>query len=189
MKRILSYCLLILGAFLFMGGKTLQRGGNIKLTSDELKLYNLLIAYRAENGLKPIPLSSSLTVVAHLHARDLEINQPDSAGCNMHSWSGSGKWQSCCYTPDHAQKLCMWNKPRELTSYTGNGFEIAAKKYDLLGTELLALWKASKPHNDVILNKGVYNRKWNAIGIGIYKNHSVIWFGHEVDPVGEPGRP
>jgi uncharacterized protein YkwD len=189
MKKLLFYCLLILGVPFFVGGKKLQKGGNVQVTSEELKLYNLIIAYRAQNGLHSIALSTSLTEVAHLHARDLEINHPDSAGCNMHSWSAKGKWQSCCYTPDHAQKLCMWNKPRELTAYTGNGFEIAAKKYDLLGAELLALWKASKPHNDVILNKGVYNRKWNAIGIGIYKDYSVIWFGHEVDNRGAPAKP
>lgn len=189
MRSLLFYCLLILGASFFVGGKTTQKGDTIQLTSEELKLYNLLIAYRAQNGLHSIPLSVSLTEVAQLHARDLEINRPDLEGCNMHSWSGKGKWQSCCYTPDHAQKQCMWNKPRELTAYTGNGFEIAAQKSDLIGAkEALALWKASENHNNVILNKGVYNRKWNAIGIGIYKNYSVVWFGHEVDNKGAPAK-
>lgn len=190
MKNILFYSLLISGASFFMGGKALQKEGNIQLTSEELKLYNLLIAYRIENGLKSIPLSVSLTEVAHLHARDLEINRPDLDGCSMHSWSEKGKWQSCCYTSDHAKKQCMFNKPRELTSYTGNGFEIAAQKSDIIGArEALSLWKGSENHNNVILNKGVYQRKWNAIGIGIYKNYSVIWFGHEVDTKGAPAKP
>jgi hypothetical protein len=144
----------------------------------------------AQHGLSPIPLSASLTVVAQLHAKDLTDNRPDVEGCSMHSWSAKGKWQSCCYTPDHAQKQCMWNKPRELTSYTGNGFEIAAQRSDLIGAkEALELWKGSTFHNDVILNKGIYNRKWNAIGLGIYKNYAVVWFGHEVDANGEPGKP
>jgi uncharacterized protein YkwD len=190
MRNLLFYCLLIVGASVFIGGKTPQRDGTTKLTSEELKLYNLIIAYRAQNGLPSVPLSTSLTEVAQLHARDLEENRPDLEGCSMHSWSAKGKWTSCCYTPDHAQKLCMWNKPKELTSYTGNGFEIAAQKSDLMGAkDALALWKGSENHNNVILNKGVYQRKWNAIGIGLYKNYSVVWFGHEVDDKGAPGKP
>ena len=148
------------------------------------------MTYRANNGLPSIPLSVSLTEVAHLHVVDLENNRPDSSGCSLHSWSEKGKWQSCCYTPDHAQRLCMWNKPKELTAYTGNGFEIAATKSDFIDAkDALGLWKASQPHNDVVLNKGVYSRKWNAIGIGIYKRYAVIWFGHEADANGAPDKP
>jgi uncharacterized protein YkwD len=190
MRSLLFYCLLIVGASVFIGGKTPQRGGSTKLTSEELKLYNLIIAYRTQNGLPSIPLSVSLTEVAQLHAKDLVENRPDLESCSMHSWSAKGKWTSCCYTPDHAQKLCMWNKPKELTSYTGNGFEIAAQKSDVIGAkDALLLWKGSENHNNVILNKGVYQRKWNAIGIGINKNYSVVWFGHEVDDKGAPGKP
>lgn len=84
----------------------------------------------------------------------------------------------------------MWNKPKELTSYPGNGFEIAAQKSDLINAkEALTLWKESKYHNEVILNKGVYAREWKAMGIGIYKNYSVVWFGHETDSKGEPLKP
>jgi uncharacterized protein YkwD len=191
MKMPLFYCLLFLGASFMMGSRSLQPGDKVQLTAEELKLYKSIMAYRAQYGLSAIPLSSSLTEVAHIHARDIEINHPDSVpGCNMHSWSAKGKWQSCCYTPDHAQKQCMWNKPRELTSYTGNGFEIAAQNSDLIdAAEALALWKQSKFHNDLLLNKGFYTRKWNAMGIGIYKNYAVVWVGHEVDSSGQPGRP
>jgi len=55
--------------------------------------------------------------------------------------------------------------------------------------EALTLWKESKYHNEVILNKGVYTREWKAMGIGIYKNYSVVWFGHETDSKGEPLKP
>jgi hypothetical protein len=129
-------------------------------------------------------------MVAQLHATDLEENRPDTGGCIMHSWSEKHKWQGCCYTADHAQKQCMWNKPRELTSYTGNGYEISAQYSEGIDAkEALALWKGSKYHNAVILNMDAYKAKWNAIGIGIYKRYSVIWFGHEVDKEGEPGKP
>ena len=190
MKRILFYCLLITGSAFFIESKTPPAGNKVQLTQEELKLYNLINNYRAANGLKPIPLSISLTEVAHIHVRDLEDNHPDQEGCSLHSWSGKGKWQSCCYTPDHAQKLCMWNKPKELTAYPGNGFEIAAQKSDLINaTEALGLWKESKYHNEAILNKGAYTREWKAMGIGIYKNYSVIWFGHETDSSGAPLKP
>jgi hypothetical protein len=190
MIRMLFYCLLLTCSPLFISSITPAVNNNIQLTQEELTLYNLINHYRASNGLKAIPLSTCLTEVAHFHARDLEDNRPDLAGCNLHSWSGKGKWQSCCYTPDHAQKQCMWNKPKELTSYPGNGFEIAAQYSDLINAKRsLTLWKGSKYHNEVLLNKGVYSREWKAMGIGIYKNYSVVWFGHETDNNGEPLKP
>jgi len=27
----------------------------------------------------------------------------------------------------------------------------------------------------------MWNTPWKAIGIGMYKNYAVIWFGHEAD--------
>ena len=58
-------------------------------------------------------------------------NKPDAPPeCNLHSWSDKGPWSACCYTPDHAQAQCMWDKPSELTNYPGNGYEISAAGYD-----------------------------------------------------------
>jgi len=83
----------------------------------------------------------------------------------------------------------MWNKPAELTSYKGNGYEIAAQQSDSLDAkDALALWKASRFHNEVILNKGIYKGNWNAMGIGIYKRYAVVWFGNEIDSLGAPGK-
>ncbi len=39
-------------------------------------------------------------------------------------------------------------------------------------------------HNAVIINDGMWSRSWKAIGIGIYGNYAVVWFGNEEDPVG-----
>ena len=190
MYRLLFCCFLIACSSLFISSNTPPVASNVQLTQEELKLYNLINKYRASNGLKAIPLSTCLTEVAHIHVRDLEDNHPDGEGCNMHSWSAKGKWQSCCYTPDHAQKQCMWNKPKELTSYSGNGFEIAAQYSEPMdANQALTLWKGSQYHNEVLLNKGVYTREWKAMGVGIYKNHSVVWFGHEPDNNGEPLKP
>jgi hypothetical protein len=59
--------------------------------------------------------------------------QPEIKG-NLHSWSDNGNWQGkygngnwigCCYPDDHSKKHCMWDKPKEITGYQGNGYEIA----------------------------------------------------------------
>lgn len=149
------------------------------LSQEEKKLYDLIMTYRKTKGLPVIPLSSSLTFVAQTHAKNLADNQPDKGNCNMHSWSKKGKWQACCYTDDHAKAECMWNKPRELTSYKGNGYEIAASASG--AEEALLLWKKSVNHNNVIVNKTIWKEPWNAIGIGIFGNYAVVWFGHELD--------
>jgi hypothetical protein len=78
----------------------------------------------------------------------------------------------------------MWNKPRELTSYPGNGYEIASWSSgpNDPGTALSG-WRSSPLHNAVILNSGMWARlKWKAIGVGIYGSYAVVWFGEESDP-------
>ena len=80
----------------------------------------------------------------------------------------------------------MWSKPRELTRYPGDGFEIA---YFSSGgaspAGALAGWRSSGPHNAVIVNGGMWSSsKWRAIGVGIYGDYAVAWFGAEEDPEG-----
>ncbi len=159
------------------------------ITPEEVKLYELIMQYRKQNGLPRIACSASLTKVAQLHVRDLADNNPNQGECNMHSWSDQGEWSACCYTSDHAQAKCMWNKPRELTEYTGDGFEISygASWASVSAAGALAGWKSSPGHNSVIINQGIWgDNKWNAIGIGIYKGYAVVWFGREKDPAGWP---
>lgn len=158
------------------------------LSTEEKKLYDILMQYRKEKGLPAIPLSPSLTTVAQAHVKDLVNNKPDNANCNAHSWSAKGKWTPCCYTPNHAESKCMWSKPKELTKYTGNGYEIACGSnvccadFVMSAEYALKSWKASKGHNSVIINEGMWKTdKWNAIGIGIYKSFAVVWFGKETD--------
>lgn len=153
------------------------------LTVEENKLYELLMKYRQEKGLQRIPISKSLTIVAQTHAKDLQDNFTFQRNCNMHSWSNKGKWSACCYTSDHSQASCMWNKPRELTTYNGNGYEIAHGGRNYLATPETALesWKHSAGHNAVIINEGIWKNKWNAIGIGMLGSFAVVWFGNEVD--------
>lgn len=168
-----------------------------KLSAEELKLYDLIMAYRKANRLPVIPLSVSLTYVAQQHCKDLFTNKPDlNKGCNTHSWSDKGTWKSCCYTADHKQAECMWNKPGELTNYKSNGFEIACgsseavyKDFVMTAPYALDSWKGSVHHNNVIMNKDIWKAvKWNAIGIGIYKGFATVWFGEIADAEGEPAK-
>jgi hypothetical protein len=167
------------------------------ISTEEQKLYNLIMEYRKKNKLPVIPLSRSLTYVAQQHCKDLQNNKPDlDSKCNAHSWSAKGKWSACCYTSDHKKAACMWDKPKELTSYTDTGFEIAAGSskpeygggtFVMTAEEALKLWQGSVHHNDVIMNKEMWkDYKWNAIGIGIYKSFSVVWFGASPDTEKEP---
>lgn len=154
-------------------------------SEQERSLHRLINEYRSASGLPAIPLSKSLTVVAQIHAQDLDTNPPEGS-CNMHSWSDSGSWTSCCYTPDHAQAACMWNKPRELTNYSGVGYEISyMHSWAATPSEALAGWKSSSGHNSVIMNLGTWaSINWRSVGVGIFGNYAVVWFGEETDPAG-----
>ncbi len=163
------------------------------LNETEQELARQINEYRAEKGLPAVTLSASLSHVARVHCLDLEQTSSHSGRCNLHSWSDKGKWSSCCYTPDHKRAECMWNKPRELTSYTGDGFEIAywtdAKFADAAATarDMLNGWKGSKPHNELIINKGIWKDvQWEAMGIGVSGGYATVWFGRETDPAGVP---
>ena len=153
------------------------------LTSEEAKLYALIMEYRREKGLPSIPVSKSLTYVAQLHAKDLQENFVRGTSCNAHSWSDKGKWTPVCYTADHAQAKGMWNKPSELTSYKGSGYEIAHwNSASASASGALNGWKNSSGHNAVIINESNWaNSTWNAIGVGIYKDYALVWFGKEID--------
>jgi uncharacterized protein YkwD len=154
------------------------------LSQEEMKLYNLLNQYRKQQSLKRIALSSNLTLVAQAHARDLaDYFKDHPTGCNIHSWSDKGNWTPCCYTDDHTEASCMWSKPRELTGYEGKGYEIAYfSSAGANAEEGLTIWKKSTGHHEVIVNAGIWNQvTWNAVGVGIYKEYAVIWFGELPD--------
>jgi uncharacterized protein YkwD len=164
---------------------------NVSHSEEELKLYALISVYRVENNLSSIPLSKSLSYVAQQHCIDLHKNKPDlEEECNAHSWSDQGTWSSCCYTKDHNEAQCMWDKPSELTNYTGYGFEIAAGSsepiyddYIMTAEYAVQAWKESIHHNDVILNQAAWSgTHFKAMGVAVHKGFASIWFGREADP-------
>lgn len=161
----------------------LPMGLSQDLTSNEKELYDLIMAYRKSKKLTMIPLSSSLTIVAQTHSKDLAENRPDKGECNAHSWSKNGKWTACCYTSDHAKASCMWDKPKELSKYQYPGYEISCVgSGELSPEEALKTWKASKAHNNVIINADIWDTKWEAIGIGMFGGYATVWFGHYPEP-------
>lgn len=185
MKSILLITLLIL----LQASTTVQiievGSETVCLSTEEKKLYDLMMAYRESKGLEPIRLSAKLTLVAQTHARDLADNykfDPKNK-CNPHSWSSRGKWSACCYTNDHKEAECMWEKPREIAGYNAQGYEIAY--YSSAGAsarEGLEGWMKSPSHNPLIINEGIWNKaRWQGIGIGFYKEYGVVWFGESED--------
>jgi len=157
------------------------------------ELPNLINDYRKQNGQPSIKLSGKLSAVAMAHVRDLSTYHPEKicgANGNMHSWSdngnwqgkyGDGHWKGCCYPDDHSNPHCMWDKPNEIASYQGNGYEIA--HYGSTTAQgALNSWKNSPLHNDVILSKGKWsNYQWKAIGALYGGGYACAWFGMTPD--------
>lgn len=176
---------LIIFFALLYGSPSSSRPADVCLNAEEQKLYQIINDYRKRKRLPPIPFSAKLTMVAQAHAKDLAENFDfDPQGkCNPHSWSASGKWNSCCYTNDHKQAQCMWDKPKEIAGYDSPGYEIAY--YSSGGAnaeEGLSGWQRSPAHNPLLVNKGMWKKvSWQGIGVGIYKEYAVVWFGQLED--------
>lgn len=169
------------------------RADTLILNDAELELAVQLNDYRRSRGLKAIELSASLSLVARIHVYDLSENYQPGQACNLHSWSSGGYWSSCCYTTDHSRAACMWDKPRELSGYTGDGYEIAFfSNYGYSSpagqaADALSGWKSSKGHHDLIVNKGKWDTSdWKAMGVGVFGGFVVVWFGELPDPAGKP---
>jgi len=159
--------------------------GGFEPSDIEIELWQQINAYRKANALPELGLSRSLSFVARVHAEDqVDHYASFDEACNLHSWSQMGPWTPCCYTADHAQAQCMWDKPDELTDYPGLGYEISSfGRTDAAGH--LAGWQSSDGHNDVILNIDTWSTPWLAMGVGIAGTHANVWFGHEADPAGD----
>jgi len=156
------------------------------ITDTEKQVFDLLNQYRKSKGLPAIAISQKLTQVAQAHVKDLAENFNVKEGtnrCNMHSWSSKGEWSGCCYTNDHAQAACMWNKPKEIAGYASSGYEIAHfNSAGIDAKEAIEGWKGSQAHHEVMINLGIWKQvTWRAVGVGVYENFAVIWFGELAD--------
>lgn len=159
------------------------------LTEKEAKFYYMINAYRESLGLPKLSFSKSLTEVARAHVRDSNTytpeNQVDSRGIkgNLHSWSGNGIWTPVVYTSDHEYQDKMWSKPREITNYTGNGYEISASGRRISPETALDLWKDSPGHNQVMSTQGMWS-DLKTMGVSIDGHYAHVWFGSDADPDG-----
>ena len=160
------------------------------VSEKEAKLYYIINAYRESQGLSKLSFSKSLTIVARTHVSDSNTYTPekqrDSRGMqgNLHSWSNHGSWTPVVYTSDHEYAANMWSKPRELTSYTGNGYEISSwNSGNITPEDALDLWENSSGHNAVMTTQGNWS-DLKTMGVAIDGKYAHVWFGSAADPAG-----
>lgn len=161
---------------------------NDTLSLEEFALYNLIMEYRADNGLKAIPLSEALTVTAGRHATDLRANVWEAhlqlpPGSSVHSWSDAP------YPDDNSNPGVMWHAPERLgTGFHGFGYEIAVVLQGAVSVQMaLRSWMDSPGHNAVILNQAPWKSlHWHSIGVGIDRLSDgttvmYVWFSETAD--------
>lgn len=175
-------------------------GMNTVLTAEEAKLVDLINIERNSKNLSDVPATVSLSQTAKWHLRDLILNAPDKGidergmPCGMQSWSGEGSkmggWEILCYTRDHRYASGMWKKPREITGYAGNGFEVTYWRSSSITAEMaIDAWKRNKAQWSVITQEGVWKKmSWKAMGVAIDGNYASLWFGDQVDGKGVAAR-
>lgn len=158
------------------------------MNQDEKELAEAINKIRVKHGKSPIKLSLALTYVAETHVNDLEVNHPDTSVCNLSSWSNKGKWTPVCFNPYVVDRKAMWDKPRELTPYPYNGYELAGyMEGGIIVDSLAELWDTLGESLDMITTEGRWNnKKWEAMGVGISGNYASVWFGQREDNEGTP---
>jgi len=158
-----------------------------EVSQDELILFNMINDMRVQGKMQPIPLSQNLCKVAHCHIDDLIVSKPQDNGCSLHSWSSSGNWTPCCNSKDPAGVQCMKSKPREITGYQGNGFELIYWGEDkATPSDAAALWQQVEASADMILCRGKWKvYQWKALGVGIKDGYAILWLGDKADKTSE----
>jgi len=186
-KELLLFFLLIVLAFpafardnsdITKGNDTIING----ITQDETILFNMINDMRRQNNLSSIPLSTDLCKVAQTHIADLIKTRPQDKGCSLHSWSGSGKWTSCCNTKEVFGIQCMKSKPREITGYLGDGYELIYYGEDkATPAEAFELWKQVDASSDMILSRSKWkDYHWKFLGVGIQDGYAILWLGDTI---------
>jgi len=162
-----------------------------RMNQDETILFNMINDMRIQNKLPAIPFSSDLCKVANTHIADLIKYKPQDKGCSLHSWSGSGKWTSCCNTKEVFGIQCMKSKPREITGYKGDGFELIYWGEDKASPEeAAALWKQVDASSDMILSRAKWSSyQWKALGVGMKDGFAILWLGDSINSKAQDNLP
>lgn len=190
MRYLNIYIALIFSLLIF--SNTNGQNGSIPdefcISVTENQLFNRINQFRIENGKTSIENSISLSYVAKLHVDDLFKNKPDTSICNLSSWSDKGDWSACCYNSYVPNPDCMWDKPKEITSFKYRGYELALYfEEDFNVDTVMQLIQSSKEARDMILTNGNYKqKKWICGGFGINDNYVSIWFAQRPDKDGSP---
>lgn len=129
--------------------------------AEETQFLELINQYRAQNGVGPLELSSSLSVAAERHSEDMATYGFFSHTTQQSSYYPTGS--------THAERVTAEGYPPN--NYTG---ENIATGYTT-AEEVLAAWQASPDHNAIMLD-GTYK----AIGIGEVGSYWTTTFGSEV---------
>ncbi len=150
------------------------------ISKDEKQLIQLINSYRRKKGLKSVPVSRAMSLVADKHVRELNDEIKDLT----HSWV------DCQYKSSNPKTYeCMWNKPKEIAGYPDRGYECAFGQWgaSFSPEDVLKGWQDSKGHNQIIVNKGIWkDSDWKAIGVAIYGNYAVLWLGETKDTSERP---
>jgi hypothetical protein len=186
MKKTVFSLLIVFLSIMFLSGNSFSQQDSLNafcISPEEYKLFKLVNDYRKEMSLPGIPLSKSLSNVAKMHIADLIQNKPDTNTCSFHSWSNKGEWQSCCFTKESKDKLCMQTKPAELTGYPGKGYEVVYwESREASAEKAINQWKETLAAKSVLSNFREWeNYNWGAMGVGIDGGFAIIWLGEEAD--------
>jgi cell division septation protein DedD len=188
-KLILCFLLIVIAVPAISNVKTNMFSGNDSvvnaLSQDETILFNMINDMRRQNNMPSIPLSHDLCKVAHIHINDLIVSKPQEKGCSLHSWSAKGKWTECCNTKDDIGLQCMNSKPREITGYPGNGYELIYwEEENATPSDAAELWQQVDASADMILSRGKWkNYQWKAMGVGLTDGYAVLWLGDKADKI------
>jgi len=141
-----------------------------------MDLVNAINQYRAQRGLNKIPVDDTLCKVAYYHSWDQQYGSG-----NGHSWGTNSKngysWRACNFDSDWN---CMWKKPKEFNRSwrNGDGYEVSVGPGGGMTASIaLRQWKKSPPHNDVLVNQGMWsNSKWTKLGAAFVGSYGNAWF-------------
>ncbi len=161
---------------------------NYCISNDEIQLFEQINQLRADYDKSSLQLSASLSFVAKTHVEDLLKNHPDTSICGLSSWSDKGTWKACCYNNYVLDEDCMWDKPKQLTSYSYRGYELVTYfEDDFTIDSIINIWSGTREVLDMILTQGNYtSKKWACMGVGINGDYVSIWFGQRNDPQKKP---
>jgi len=156
---------------------------NVGKSGECNELEDLVNKERRGSGLRPLHCDPHMRWVANRHIDDAiegakkNLAWPKERGCNAHSWLVKFP---CCYTGDHDNPDCMWDKPLELSGWDDrSGFEISVSSDspDWTWTPAAALsqWKSSPLHYDVIMGRGIWS-DLKTVGCALRNQYGHCWF-------------